>query len=432
MKGKDNLTDNNEAKNLYIGVALFVYMLLICNVKNSALSLVAVGGCLMLINVPEYLLPHMYITSLFGDYFVAFAGIGMSRVITIIFIIAVLIKRAKIDVRLFFISMFLGGYCFISCMFSSAGITKQFFVLILNIGVLLMMYAIRIVNYTTILRLMRIVVLIMAAYMFLMIITGNAVYLYKRLIWDYSLNSNSLGMAVAQMIVMLLAISFNKEIVQRPIVSYFAIIIMFYILLLTGSRTALLSAVAAVCVTFLYLGMTNRIHGKSMLYVIAPVIILIVLFYVIQNANIAVLKRLTIAAVVETGGTGRTDIWLAAMTNIFPQHPIFGIGFGGNNVLNALYGIVSKNVGIHNMYISLLVQVGIVGAAGFLGVFFCHFYKIVKSIKLDIRMILPAMMLLAGFINGFGEEVFNERFMWMALGLYYLIHNLKQVGEAPR
>ena len=54
MKGKDNLTDNNEAKNLYIGVALFVYMLLICNVKNSALSLMAVGGCLILINAPEY------------------------------------------------------------------------------------------------------------------------------------------------------------------------------------------------------------------------------------------------------------------------------------------------------------------------------------------------------------------------------------------
>ncbi len=36
-------------------------------------------------------------------------------------------------------------------------------------------------------------------------------------------------------------------------------------------------------------------------------------------------------------------------------------------------------------------------------------------------MFLPALMLVSAWINGIGEEVYAERFIWMAIGMVYVL-----------
>lgn len=78
-----------------LSVVVFIYFVAISNFQNLYLSLFAILMCLPLMNYPQYLIPHVLLTSLFGDYFVALPGIGMSRIIGIIFVISVFILEYK-------------------------------------------------------------------------------------------------------------------------------------------------------------------------------------------------------------------------------------------------------------------------------------------------------------------------------------------------
>ena len=84
----------------YLSILLFIYMLIISNIQNGILSVVAVLFCMCFVNQPQFLLPHLLLTSLFVDYFVAFSGIGMSRIVAVIFIAAVFLRRFKTDAKL--------------------------------------------------------------------------------------------------------------------------------------------------------------------------------------------------------------------------------------------------------------------------------------------------------------------------------------------
>src|SRR5699024_5371435 len=105
-------------------------------------------------------------------------------------------------------------------------------------------------------------------------------------------------------------------------------------------------------------------------------------------------------------------------------YPIWGVGLGVDNTIVALSGYgLSNNVGIHNMYITLLIQTGIVGAVVFLIIIFSHTVKAIRYIRFTNTMFLPALMLMAALINGIGEEVYAERFIWMAIGMIYVLAN---------
>ncbi len=68
------------------GILYVIYILLINNMKNSILSLMAIVFSMLFILKPIYILPSLLISSLLGEYFVAFNGIGISRILVLVFI----------------------------------------------------------------------------------------------------------------------------------------------------------------------------------------------------------------------------------------------------------------------------------------------------------------------------------------------------------
>lgn len=417
-------------KYLTLSVLLFIYFIAISNIKNIYLSLIAIALCLPLMNFPQYLIPHVLLTSLFGDYFVALPGIGMSRIVGILFVIAVFVLRYKrekawrINRSLFMSAGILSILSLFSCMNSITGFMIPAYVLILNF---LIMLAVSMLSYEELMEglvSLRINTIIMVLNILFSIVSGNAAYYANRLTFHYSLNSNGLGMAVVQLAVIVIALMYFDKIQQNTILNILIVISCIFAIMLTGSRTSLIAMLGSITVLFVYYGLFNKDRGVKIQYVLLPAVLIGGVMYALNHIELEMFSRFTAEAVLETGGSGREEIWKCALENVFPKYPILGVGLGVDNTIVALseYGL-SNNVGIHNMYITLLIQTGVVGAVAFLFIIFSHTVKALRYIRFTNMMFLPTLMLLAALINGIGEEVYAERFIWMAIGMLYVLAN---------
>ena len=383
-------------KYAILSVVVFIYFIAISNFQNLYLSLLAILMCLPLMNYPQYLIPHVLLTSLFGDYFVALPGIGMSRIIGIIFVISVFILGYKkdracyIEKNLFLSAGILSVLSLASCMSSITGIMIPAYVLILNF---LIMLALSMLSYEELMEgffVLRVNTIIMAFNIIFSIVSGSAAYFANRLIFHYSLNSNGLGMAVVQLAVIIIALMYFKDIQQSNLINILIVGGCIFIIMLTGSRTSLIAILGAITVLFVYYGFFNKDNRIKIQYILIPVVLIWLVLY--------------------------------ALENVFPNYPIWGVGLGVENTIAALSGYgLPNNVGIHNMYITLLIQVGIVGAVVFLFIICKYTINALRYIRFTNTMFLPALMLVSAWINGIGEEVYAERFVWMAIGMVYVL-----------
>ena len=415
-------------KYVILSVVVFIYFIAISNFQNLYLSLLAILMCLPLMNYPQYLIPHVLLTSLFGDYFVALPGIGMSRIIGIIFVISVFILGYKkdracyIEKNLFLSAGILSVLSLASCMSSITGIMIPAYVLILNF---LIMLALSMLSYEELMEgffVLRVNTIIMALNIIFSIVSGSAAYFANRLIFHYSLNSNGLGMAVVQLAVIIIALMYFKDIQQSNLINILIVGGCIFIIMLTGSRTSLIAILGAITVLFVYYGFFNKDNRIKIQYILIPVVLIWLVLYALNHIELEMFTRFTAESVLETGGSGREEIWKCALENVFPNYPIWGVGLGVENTIAALSGYgLPNNVGIHNMYITLLIQVGIVGAVVFLFIICKYTINALRYIRFTNTMFLPALMLVSAWINGIGEEVYAERFVWMAIGMVYVL-----------
>lgn len=426
-------------KYLALSVLLFIYFIAISNFKNFFLSLIAIFFSLVFINRPQYLIPHVLLTSLFGDYFVALPGIGMSRIVGIIFVGSICIRKYKnnstiyINKKLFISISILTFLSLISCMNSITGNMISAYVLILNF---LIMASISMLSYQALIEglvSLRINTIIMIFNILFSLLVGKATFYAERLTFHETLNSNGLGMAVVQLAIFLLAIMYFKGIHQNKKINIILVLCCIFIILLTGSRTSLIAILGAISFLFIYYGLFNEEKKVKIQYILIPIILFFSVLFIINNVDLEMFNRFTADSVLETGGSGRSEIWQCALQNVYPKYPIFGVGIGVENTVAALssYGL-PNNVGIHNMYITLLIQTGIVGASIFLFIILMYTFYSLKLIKVNKGMFLPALMLVSALINGIGEEVYAERFIWVAIGMFFVLMKKTETEESHK
>jgi len=89
-----------------------------------------------------------------------------------------------------------------------------------------------------------------------------------------------------------------------------------------------------------------------------------------------------LSRIVDLGGgsSGRSDLWLVGW-RVFTGHPLFGVGIGNFQVVEAKYVLLPGNINriqyltdvpylVHNTYLQLLAETGVVGLIGFIVVIF--------------------------------------------------------------
>lgn len=164
-----------------------------------------------------------------------------------------------------------------------------------------------------------------------------------------------------------------------------------YSIFLSGSRGGFL-AIAVTLAGFAVLYPSG--FAKRTLFLVGGMGLLFVLWTVfkpILPENIV--ERMSVESVVETGGTGRMDIWKSMLREIFnqPDKFLFGRGITAKHPL-FIFGTLDKVVA-HNQVIQTLYNQGLVGLLSFLLLAGIGFFRCIKRRKAVSIAILGMMAL---------------------------------------
>jgi O-antigen ligase len=152
------------------------------------------------------------------------------------------------------------------------------------------------------------------------------------------------------------------------------------------------------------------------------------------------------------GGSGREDLWSIALA-MFRNHPVLGVGAGNFQVLEPSYAAISsvnltevKSVvdiarWVHNTYLHILVEFGIVGLACFAVVVVGSFVAGIRAVsRLSASADRDTEILARGFLIGitgmFAAFTFitaqYEKELWLLLGVTLALTTVAQrVAEVP-
>lgn len=216
----------------------------------------------------------------------------------------------------------------------------------------------------------------------------------------------------------IVAVLFNNIIKNKnTIISLVFIIIVFFIIILTGSRSGLIANIATILMSFVF----TKIKPMKKIVIILLVIMTSVIIVVNINKLLPekILKRFSVEYTQNDGGAGRIYIWRAGLEK-FKNNNIarefFGTGFGTYRYVVTEYSKVA-----HNVYIQILVEQGIVGAF----IFLCFIIKtVLDAIKQKKYVELAAISGL--LIGAIAIDINITRTFWIALFLIYVDFNLEK------
>jgi len=189
-----------------------------------------------------------------------------------------------------------------------------------------------------------------------------------------------------------LAVALKKMVSDKhPLLHLALIAVSLYSVFLSGSRGGFLSiAVTIAAFAFIY----PSGFAKRILFLFGGLLLLLILWFVFKPLlpeNIA--ERMSVEAVVETGGTGRWYIWKSMLWEIVeqPDKLLFGRGI---NALHYLFVGGSWGSAVaHNQVIQTIYNQGLIGMLSFLFLTGISFFRCVKRRKTVAIAIIGMMAL---------------------------------------
>ena len=177
-----------------------------------------------------------------------------------------------------------------------------------------------------------------------------------------------------------ITVTMKKILTERFRVFYIpAFFLAVYAIFLSGSRGGFLAILVTV-ISFAAIYPKKKIH--KVLFLVCMLLSVFILWQVIKPAlSDTVVDRMSIEAVVETGGTHRTEIWASMIHEIKNSswEFIFGRGIG---VLHPMM-VEGKEVLVvaHNHMIQVLYEQGIVGVIAFVVLVICCVFRCMEKRK---------------------------------------------------
>lgn len=184
--------------------------------------------------------------------------------------------------------------------------------------------------------------------------------------------------------------------------------------LLTGSRTALIALIAIMLVFIIFAYPGKRLKNFIVLLLLAAVIYLIISKYMPEKLynRLFGIERYSMS----TDTNSRTYIWNNAFTYVIPHIPFWGVGLGNAPV--SMYGIAGYYVGIHNTYITMLMEFGLFGIPVFI-------MWLVRTLKAMIKnhLVIGIAAMVGLIIVMMFIDIYRAKFMWSSIAYFLaLIH----------
>ena len=226
---------------------------------------------------------------------------------------------------------------------------------------------------------------------------------------------------------------------KKWFLQYFNIILLLcsiYVTMISGSRSAFLAAMGAMCIV-LYLLVKNK--ARLIKYVISAAAVALVLSPIFLNRKTFGAMMAKQESQEETGSTSRDKVWNDRMAE-FKSSPLIGVGFGAHGVGEEKeVGTVETGGG----WISILSQTGILGLVLAISIIFKAFTPIRKIRQDNSMMVIYAayfFFIVHSIVEGymFQGGWYLCLIFWMVIGLLIenkqygpMIRRLKQENKLP-
>ncbi len=219
-------------------------------------------------------------------------------------------------------------------------------------------------------------------------------------------NNEAAFLAVAVAISLYMIIIKNNNIIINGVV----VLVNTYALLITGSRGGLLTLFGLLIAIVL---ISKRSVGfKISLLTGLAAALFVSWIWLKANLSSDIFMRLFDFSSYE-GGSSRTDLWGMAFELLSENfNIIFGAGWGAYEGYNGMSG------SLHNTFISMLCDVGIIGSCLFWGPIISTCKKMIQSDN-----ILPVLLIITGFVPSFFLEAINKRFFWNVIFILFIYCN---------
>lgn len=190
-----------------------------------------------------------------------------------------------------------------------------------------------------------------------------------------------------------------------------------YACFLTGSRAAMATIVVAILFCIILPDEKKNI-GVKIGRVALVFLFVFVALHLAQQLSPVIYNRL-FNLEEYAGGSGRSLQW-SNVWKVYSQdilNILIGTGWGTSTILTGAHAQSGGNLGVHNTFLTMLCDVGLIGTLIFM----------VPIIKMTIQLVkkkihFPVMLLIVQFVPAFFLDAINKRFFWNAifiLGMYY-------------
>ena len=389
---------------------------------SSSLMLIITALFAPLILMPEALLCPILFFSIFDDYLLAGSGASCSRFIAIFFILGAalsILQRGSIkNTTLYFLLLLAFGI--VLSFYTTYDKPAVPITYILNMALTIAMVNYSNVSVEDVVKQFYLYAILALAFLYFMFIKNGFDSLVEgyRMSIAENVNSNDLAMGVA--IVMTTLVSDSLLHKKHVLFNIFLIAANVVALFLTGSRTALIAAVAATLLLFVINAKDNHSKRNAFLLLIISSVSLLLIYNFLQKQFPVLMERFTVESVEESGGTGRLDVWKNYFTHFFPKYWLLGMGYAPNNLFYALRSINVEAHGAHNIVVEALSRSGVVGLILYTICFVKFFRVTTKNLSKNRFLILPIAIVMTILINGIGENTLGSRFTWFGIGLGYM------------
>jgi O-antigen ligase len=188
-------------------------------------------------------------------------------------------------------------------------------------------------------------------------------------------------------------------------------------MLLTGSRTAVLSILAVIVIYVFF----NFQHSTVKNAIIIILLCIIIYNFVSQFMPDKLFNRMFSVQRydVDTESNSRTRIWNSAFQYVLPNMPFWGFGIGNAPV--AMYSVSGYYQGIHNTYLTMFMEFGFFGIP-----VFAHFLLSMLKKMFANRIVIGLATMVGMMIVMMFIDVYRDKFIWVAFMYFMALINTSE------
>ena len=402
--------------------------------NNSLILLVTILSSLLILIEPSLGLPLYLVLCFSGNYFTLMGEMSISRIIGSAFVMSSLVlfiaRKAKINffalamiLLLFAISLFSLTYSL-----SFTGSVDAMMTLSLNLAIFIAIIAAKYKDEEIMIDGMAFDIVYTTIFIALYMLTNAELlatlkglgYWHARFTVARNVNPGDVGRSFAQLsTIMFYYLNVRKLKVLPRLVYYFTFGIMIIILIGSGSRTSQMGFVIGIGIISFWLVRIKKIKVFKIIY---PLVLFFLGIIVYSKVDPKLISRFTLSSVIESHGTRRFIIWSYYVKNVLPnpKYLLLGAGVGGESEIKALGNVPFMfQKPAHNLFLSLLVELGVVGFITYVMFFIITLLKGLRSFKKNSLIIPFLAMFVLSIFMGIGEPMFTRKIFWVSIGMIW-------------